>query len=654
MQLSRFLFRVALLLCPIALIGTTWLYLYPIFHGCAFPKPPSTEAQAIAPFRLLSLGDPQLEGDSSLPDPNALIFPSIEKLVPDLRDAANSTQRRDIVEQAARGVVKDVGRWLEGKRKAIDLWGNDWYLSHIVRSLRWWTEPTHISVLGDLLGSQWVTDGEFTKRAGRYWNIVMRGLEKVPDAIFGALEPGKKEQPPTEPTTEQDVSGEEAIDEEPKPERKALWGGTTEVLGADQNWEKRVINIVGNHDVGYAGDIDESRIERFEKAFGSSNWDIWFTLPDTLRLNKTTESSTPDLPRPPTLRLIILNSMNLDTPAWSSDLQTETYSYMNHIITSSLPVNDKTHSTILLTHIPLEKEEGVCVDSPYFDFFEGGQGVKEQNMLSGHASKIVLEGLFGMSANKDAEGKGQGRRGIILNGHDHAGCDVVHYIRQPGVDDACQVAHVKREEAYWPASTTNDTMIATSMDIDGVDINVVAANDTIAESDPTPEPTPEPEPPAPPKWKARRFPPRPYDITPANECTSINDVPHIREITLRSMMGEYSGYAGFLSAWFDESKGGKGEWVFEFSTCGVGVQHWWWGVHIVDLVLLLCFLFGILASVYERVAVDTRYPAITKDRKKPESESTKTSTEGETVVHTTRERTSSVTEVTKRRIWISI
>jgi hypothetical protein len=660
MQLSRFLFRVALLLCPIALIGTTWLYLYPIFHGCAFPKPTSTQAQANAPFRLLSLGDPQLEGDSSLPDPNALVFPSIEKLVPNLRDAANSTHRRDIVEEAARGVVKDAGRWLEGKRKAVDLWGNDWYLSHIVRSLRWWTEPTHISVLGDLLGSQWVTDGEFRKRAGRYWNVVMRGLEKVPDAIFGALETEKKEQPPTEPTSELEVSGEETIDEEQKLERKALWGGTTEVLGADQDWEKRVINIVGNHDVGYAGDIDESRIERFEKAFGSSNWDIWFTLPDTLRLNKSTEPAIQDLPRPPTLRLIILNSMNLDTPAWSSDLQTETYSYMNHIITSSLPVDDKTHATILLTHIPLEKEEGVCVDSPYFDFFEEGQGVKEQNMLSDHASKIVLEGLFGMSANKDAEGKGQGRRGIILNGHDHAGCDVVHYIRQPGVDDACQVAHVKREEAYWPASTTNATMIATSMDIDGVDINVVAANDTIAESDvasdetaseSAPEPTsePEPEPSAPPKWKARRFPTRPYDITPANECTSINDVPHIREITLRSMMGEYSGYAGFLSAWFDESKGEKGEWVFEFSTCGVGVQHWWWGVHIVDLILLLCLVVGTVATVYERVAADTRHPAIVKS-KKQELGSTKNSMGAKTIVHTTRERTSSVTEVTKRRI----
>jgi hypothetical protein len=668
MQLSRFLFRVALCLFPIALIGTTWLYLYPVFHGCAFPKPSFTSSahgQVIAPFRLLSLGDPQLEGDSSLPDPNALVFPSIEKLVPNLRDAANSTARRDVLEQAARGAVEDARKWLEGKRKAIDLWGNDWYLAHIVRSLRWWTQPTHISVLGDLLGSQWVTDGEFRKRAGRYWGIVMKGLEKVPDVIFGAIGGGETEQA-VGTTAEQEGGGEIAEGKEEK-ERKPLWGGTTEVLGADQDWQKRVINIVGNHDVGYAGDIDESRIERFEKAFGASNWDIWFTLPDSLRsANKTVETdsstSTQDNVRPPTLRLVILNSMNLDTPAWSSDLQTETYSFMNHIITSSLPVDDKTHATILLTHIPLEKEAGICVDAPYFDFFEGGQGLKEQNMLSGHASKIVLEGLFGMSANKDAEGGGQGRRGIILNGHDHAGCDVVHYIRQPGVQDMCQVANVKREEAYWPTSTANDTMIATSMDIDGVDINVVAANDTDADtvtqtdtpSDSPPEPTAEPslEAPAPPKWRAHRFPTRPYDINSDNTCTSINDAPHIREITLRSMMGEYSGYAGFLSGWFDQDKGEKGEWVFEFSSCGVGIQHWWWGVHIVDLVLMLCMLVGSVVWGYKRVVADgdVRWKGIRMAGEKMEGEQAKDGTDAKTVVHSTHGRTSSVTEVRERKI----
>lgn len=676
MQLSRLFLRIALLLFPVALLGTTWLYFYPVFQGCAFPTPPSTHAQSIAPFRLLSLGDPQLEGDSSLPDPEALVFPSVENLVLDLRDARDFAERIDVVKQAAKGVVTDALKWLEGKRKAIDLWGNDRYLAHIVRSLRWWTEPTHVSVLGDLLGSQWVTDGEFRKRAGRYWNIVMNGLEKVPDTIFGAEHVEVPEEPPAEqpiePDAEQEGEGEgqdgetnEPENEEKKPERKALWGGTKEVLGADKDWEKRVINIAGNHDVGYAGDIDESRIERFEHAFGSVNWDIWFTLPDALRSNATADVSRRHPDRPPTLRLVVLNSMNLDTPAWSSELQSETYSFMNHIITSSLPVNDKTHATILLTHIPLEKEDGICVDSPYFDFFEGGQGLKEQNMLSDHASKTVLEGVFGMSSNRYVAGQGQGRRGVIINGHDHAGCDVVHYIRQPGGEDECRPEQLKRKDAYWPASTANETMIATSMDIDGVDINAIAANDTDVEQNsalndtgPGSEPPPEssepildliPEPPPPPKWRARRFPHRPYEISPDNECTDINASPHIREITLRSMMGEYSGYAGFLSAWYDEQKGKRGEWVFEFSTCGVGVQHWWWGIHVVDFVLVLALLAAGAARVVEQSEY-VRAVLAKEGDVRMERRGGKVAGAEVTVRSSTRGRTSSVTEVAKRRI----
>ncbi|KAI0582022.1 hypothetical protein A1F97_06922 [Pyrenophora tritici-repentis] len=632
MQLSRFFLCVASLLLPVALIGTTWLYLYPVLHGCAFPTPPSSSSStnphhlpAVAPFRLLSLGDPQLEGDSSLPDPTALIFPSLENLVPDLRNANNITEIRDISKKAAKGVLRDAGVWLEGKRKAIDLWGNDRYLAHIVRSLRWWTRPTHVSVLGDLLGSQWVTDGEFRKRAGRYWGVVMRGLEKVPDRVFGAVEVEglesvdqdiEKDEVAAEAavdqdnekvskkdsdianeggiiteqisekasTTNLDMEKEEKVIVEPATDPDSEDAETTPaeplsdstIEQDNKNWAKRVINIAGNHDIGYGGDIDESRIERFERAFGSVNWDIWFTLPDELRQNSTNPSIQKSN-TPPTLRLVVLNTMNLDTPAWSSELQTETYDYLNHVITTSLPVDDKTHATILLTHIPLEKEAGICVDSPYFDFFENGGGLKEQNMLSYHASKIVLEGMFGMTSNKDAAGQGLGRRGIIINGHDHAGCDVVHYIRQPGVEDVCRIEDVKSDEVYWPA---NDTMIATSMDID--------------------EPSESP----PPKWRARRFPHRPYEITPPNKCTRIESTPHIREITLRSMMGEYSGYAGFLSAWFDQDKGEKGEWVLEFNTCGVGIQHWWWGIHIVDLVVVLCLFAAGIAATAEKLGID--------------------------------------------------
>jgi hypothetical protein len=638
MRLSSFFFTIAWLLAPVALISTTWLYLYPVFHGCAFPTPPAhidTQGKSKAPFRLLALGDPQLEGDSSLPDPNAPLFPSLRWVVQDLQYAKTLKTRLEIVKEAAAGLIaEDLWKIVKGKRKAIDLWGNDWYLAHIVRQTRWWAEPTHVSVLGDLLGSQWITDGEFEKRAGRYWNVVMRGLEGVPARVYGMKEEDIVEDIVGDRDTEEAIAEEsargellkaiedesknnagddelikdepdeqkqEAVDEAKQEEgakslRTPSWGGTIEVLGADQHWAKRVINIAGNHDVGYAGDLDISRVARFEKAFGSVNWDIWFTLPNT------TADQTP-----PALRIVVLNSMNIDTPAWNFELQSETYSFMNHIITTARPVEDKTHATVLLTHIPLEKQPGICVDSPLFNYFDEGQGLREQNMLSGHSSKTILEGVFGMSGNQFAAGSGMGRRGIVLNGHDHEGCDTVHFIRQEGANDGCNANTVKLDEAYWPTVTSTPIVqpIHTPAP-ESFDLSALNPFDVL--TCPRPVQAEEPPPPEPQTtgWRAYPFPNRPFSITHdpvanVSSCTSIQSSPHIREITLRSMMGDFSGHAGFLSAWFDNSKGERGEWVFEFASCGVGIQHWWWGVHSVDFALVVMIVLGLVIKGWENI-----------------------------------------------------
>lgn len=581
MQLSRILFGLAWLLLPVALSGTAWLYLYPLFQGCAFPQPTNTSLPLLssrAPFRLLALGDPQLEGDSSLPDPDAPVFPSLTNVTRDLRNANFELDEvRAILLQAAKGALRDTAAWLEGHRKAIDLWGNDWYLAHQVRSLRWWTEPTHVSVLGDLLGSQWISDGEFEKRAGRYWGTVMRGLRKVPDHITGV-------------EVESDFYDE--------PEHQKSWGGTTEVLGEDEAWAGRVINIAGNHDIGYAGDIDEARVVRFEQAFGAVNWEIWFTLPNASS-NETTapppsedgdDAATPaeQPPPPPALRLAILNTMNLDTPAYTASLQTHTYAFMNHLISTSRPVTDKTHATILLTHIPLHKRAGVCVDSPFFDFFEGGSGVREQNMLSEHGSKTVLEGIFGLSGDVRSEGEGWGRRGVVVNGHDHEGCDVLHFVGREGCEG--KDGGVEREDGAMQMALDADIASSSSL-------NETAAEDATTSPDTD---TPAAETPTGPQWHATRFPP----LSPlsSEECAH----PSLREITLRSMMGEFGGHAGFLSAWFDPLLGERGEWVIEFGSCGVGVQHWWWGVHAVDFALLVFLVAGCVGRVVEGGAGEGR------------------------------------------------
>ncbi|KAF2875826.1 hypothetical protein BDV95DRAFT_485484 [Massariosphaeria phaeospora] len=550
MQLSRFLLCIAFFLAPVCFIATSWLYLYPFFHGCDFPTP-SNSPGSPAPFRLLALGDPQLEGDSSLPKPDARIFTSLEYLVDDVRHAGSWHRRQRFISHALKGVGPDLLKWLKGLRKRIDLWGNDLYLAHIVRSLRWWAEPTHVVVLGDLLGSQWISDEEFERRAERYWGIVFRGMERVPDAV--------------------------------------MQGGALEVLAGDKRWENRVINVAGNHDVGYAGDLDENRMERFERAFGMANWDIMFTLPTAVR--DTSKA-------PPALRLVILNSMNLDTPAFSSDLQRATYDFMNHIITTSRPVTEKTHAIILLTHIPLHKEPGVCVDSPFFDFFTSGSGIKEQNMLSEHASKALLEGIFGLSGNEQAEGGGQGRSGVIINGHDHEGCDVLHYISQAGTA-SCPDDEVDVEDMELPLSCPNSERFASP-----IWDNTTSDAEELSDTDAAP-----PQGPPEPSWSTLRIPHPPHKYPSLGPRVLPTATPRLREITLRSMMGDFGGHAGFLSAWFDARLGARGEWVLELATCGLGVQHWWWGVHVVDLLALVFAVAGLVVRAFEGRKPAGRKPA---------------------------------------------
>ena len=498
--------RLLVILLSITVPAAVYLYFYPVFHACSFPyQDASFDASASswhtlplplvrkkaspklkAPFRLLSLGDPQLEGDTSIPNAKDGYFPTLRTLPSNLRSASGVTGRLNILRDASRDVLShELPAKLQAWRKQVDLFGNDYYLAHIYRTLHWYTEPTHVTVLGDLLGSQWIDDEEFERRGWRFWKRVFRHGQRVGDEITG-----------------------ESIQE---------------VLGENQDWNRRIMNVAGNHDVGYAGDMTEERIERFERTFGKANWEARFHYPLPKETNAT------DLDLIPELRIVVLNSMNLDTPAKSGDLQMQTYSFVNGVIGRSRPVEDRTTGTILLTHIPLHKEDGVCVDGPFFDFHgeHDGGGVKEQNHISYDAGKGLLEGIYGMSGNLDGPGGGMGRKGIILTGHDHEGCDVYHHL--PLSEDG--------SERRWNAT----------------------------------------------RWhNARELPNR--------------SIPGIREITVRSMMGDFGGNAGLLSAWFDSD---AGEWQFAYSTCSMGVQHIWWAIHV-----LLVVTTGLCVFVCSSFALD--------------------------------------------------
>ncbi len=531
LSLLRYALFILVSLCSIL---SCYLYLYPAFQLCAFPSPEqnarleyvntlrhhspfsSGYASQVAPFRLLALGDPQLEGDSSIPDVDATNFPNLSKFWKDafLLDGTrhNLLQRlRYSLHDLIDFYLDDIPKALEVYRKRLDHIGNDYYLGHIYRTMHWWTDPTHVTVLGDLVGSQWINDEEFENRGWRYWNRVFNGGFKVPEELMSQ---------PSENFQDTLVLGEDAA-----------------------AWRRRIINVAGNHDVGYAGDLSQERMARFTRVFGKANYELRFQLPMSSDAAAIDGKNGGDERPIPELRIVILNDMNLDTPAGSQELQDETYGFLNSVITSSDEVTRPAHFTVVLTHIPLYKEAGICVDGPFFDFYNGdfGNGVKEQNHLSRDASMGFLEGIFGMSGNPGAPGAGFGRNGVILNGHDHEGCNVYHFINQSSIP-----------ERRWEATTWSNAL-ATGLDEQG-------------------------------------------------------GIPGLREITVQSMMGGFAGNAGLMSLWFDEE---TWDWRFEFTNCGLGTQHIWWLVHILDLIALgMGFVYGATVLLFK----DTKKGGETKGK----------------------------------------
>jgi len=289
------------------------------------------------------------------------------------------------------------------------------------------TYPTHTTVLGDLLGSQWISDEEFWRRAARFWRIFL-GTRKV--------------------------------------STKEVEGGSAHGDG----WHEALMLLPGNHDVGYAGDISRPRLVRYEKAFGPYNYMLSFRPPAPENRSVTGEE--------PELRIAVLNSLTLDTPIWDQSLADESYSFLEGLQNSRQKGGSKSQATVLLTHLPLHKPEQICVDGPEVKYFPPhyGGGIKSQNFVSEEVSDRLKEMIFGSPTEED-----QGGEGAILTGHDHEGCQSVHFW--------------EKGKNTWNVTTYK-------------------------------------------KW---------MDERPEKQV----DAKTVREITVRSMMGEFGGNAGLFSAWYD-------------------------------------------------------------------------------------------------------
>ncbi|KAF9155063.1 hypothetical protein BG015_011201 [Linnemannia schmuckeri] len=404
-----------------------------------------------------------------------------------------------------------------GKRAHVDLAFNDAYMRHIYKQMMsssWEPlallsaflsksrkphtprSPTHVSILGDLFSSQWIDDAEFDVRVARY-----RSIFPDPSLSSGAV-----------------VAGEES---------------SVPVM----------INITGNHDIGYGYDISQDRVERWEQVFGKSNFISSMDIPvidadgasendtNSRRTQSTSNGRISDGSRR-RLHLVVLNTMLLDGPSSDENLRGQTWKFLQEA--SLLKENNPKDKIVLLTHIPFHKEQGICVDPPDIRV-HWDNTIIEQTMLTPNTTQWILNTL---------------RPDFVLNGHDHYGCDVVHTL-QHGQDT-------------WIASATTDLSLSTSGSSQKQDEEEKQ------------------------KEVKGQAPPPPPAL-------------RVREITQRSMMAEFGGYSGLfeikipsyssLSENNNSNEEEAEELEFHYTACGFFNDLQVWIVIITDLVVVLLWAF---------------------------------------------------------------
>ncbi|KAF9361987.1 hypothetical protein BGX26_008159 [Mortierella sp. AD094] len=342
--------------------------------------------------------------------------------------------------------------------------------------------PTHVSVLGDLFSSQWIDDNEFNVRLARYQSI-------FPDPATTLH--AKK--------TAADTSNDIPI----------------------------LINITGNHDIGYGYDVSQARLDRWEQVFGKSNFIDSVVIPDSVPLKD---------PQPfghsRRLHFVVLNTMLLDGPSSDENLRGQTWQFLQKA--AELKAENPEDKIVILTHIPFHKEQGICVDAPDIHV-HWDNTIIEQTMLTPNSTAWILDNI---------------KPDFVLNGHDHYGCDVVH-VRSRDEETG---------EFSWKARSTSELLsglVAKAQEHEQID-----RQETIS----------------------------------------------IREVTQRSMMAEFGGYAGLFEARISETNSDRIE--FHYSACGFynDVQVWIVivTVTIVVSVWVLVVSARALAALYKILASITR------------------------------------------------
>lgn len=351
-------------------------------------------------------------------------------------------------------------------RQRVDIFGNDYYLGHIYSMMKRRLDPTHVVVMGDLFSSQWISDSEYYNRTSRYMSRIFNRDTKL-------LEDIKNENHDEDGQYEVDYEtwGKKMQDVLKHKDFKSFNFGYNDVYSWDPTTDDHLfINLTGNHDIGYSGDVSYQHLARYNELFGKDNF--W------IEYNTGTDHMW---------RIVVLNSMLLDGPALHPEMIDTNWEFLYQLFERRFE-----GSTVLLTHVPFYKPEGVCNDGPEFTYYprsykkdpRKGKTLRSQNHLTENTSRSVLNLIF----DND-------KPGIILTGHDHDGC-----------------------ETLYNKNTTSGN------------------------------------------WKVSKHILSNYDLA-------------IKEVTVKSMMGQFKGNTGLVTGTFD---GTSRSWKWSYTLCPFTNEHAWW------------------------------------------------------------------------------
>ncbi|SMN21919.1 similar to Saccharomyces cerevisiae YIL039W TED1 Conserved phosphoesterase domain-containing protein that acts together with Emp24p/Erv25p in cargo exit from the ER [Maudiozyma saulgeensis] len=312
-------------------------------------------------------------------------------------DLVNDKQRVNDIHMMALGDPQIKGVWHNTPYiSRLDTFGNDYYLGHIFRTMKKRLSPSHVVVMGDLFSSQWIPDSEFYNRTRRYVDRLFKRDTSLIEEIKG------ENHEENENLFIVDWhKWADNFNENLNGNRNNFNFGYKDVKSWSDEEDYLFVNLTGNHDVGYSGDATYQHLTRFNTLFGKDNFWIEYD----------TETDHP-------WRLVVLNDLLLEGPALQPEFIDYDWEFLKQLVNQNF-----SGSTILATHVPFYKEEGLCVDPLEVNYYPEGWEKEpyKANLLrsQNHISESVTNKVFDMIF-------GNGKPGMVLVGHDHEGCEVIY------------------------------------------------------------------------------------------------------------------------------------------------------------------------------------------------------------------------------------